>query len=605
MTNVAKNGTSTSIPVLSPIRYTVTDSKPIKITIPNMGPGMYPTWVKVRPITPTAKTVHQKSRITPSKNSHDRYFIILEFSTRKTKNTVLCFEKKKKMQCQNSACEKRLSPEKEGFHTCSLCNTPMYCSNACRVAGWADHNCKNVIHVETDATTTTTGNLSFARPYYFEDFLTQEEIDSLPINSPVFDAFSLASYDGNRLVKQWYEAPIVEPMGGLAESKNFAENSIAIYNRGVRLSDKLITRYYVDIYIGNNPVVTIEGDVEKEMIYAGNDDKYVKPLNALLKKITRPTNKNKYVFWPHTGIDKTDIEVDLQFEMRIDLRIGNTNLIDANTPNAYLAGSIKLDRIRDGYWRNMGKNIKSKVEAQLKAKFQERKGKVTSINNLFVGRYGDDDRKNFVVLTFDMSTGSKPKLVDIEFEVTTSSQRNISEPIEEPLEPIGFLNCFKCDPKDTDMVIGLGMALDELLVTMPRDNPNLERLEKSCAIIKQYAHYLEENNGVAPDYVSNEICANIDAVVDVMFIEAKTTANMKQYSLDLNKARDTIENWETKYNQPTGRGVKNKYQKGKMWAQMKLLRSYLNHNMKVAQQKHTPEEYQALIQRIDNLLKKK
>jgi hypothetical protein len=471
----------------------------------------------------------------------------------------------------------------------------MYCSNACRVAGWSDHNCKNVIHVESPSSSSSS---SFARPYYFEDFLTQEEIDSLPINSPVFDAFSLASYDGNRLVKQWYEPPIVEPMGGLAESKNFAENSIAIYNRGVRLSDTLILHYYVDIYIGNNPVVTIEGDAQKEMIYAKNDDKYIKPLNALLKTVTRTTNKNKYVFWPHTGIDKTDIEVDLQTEIRIDLRIGDTNKIDADTPNAYLVGSIKLDRIKDGYWTNVGKKIKSKVEAQLKAKFQERKGKVTSINNLFVGRYGDDDRKNFVVLTFDMSTGSKPKLVDIEFEVTTSSQRNLSHPIEEE-QPICHLNCFKCDPKDTDMVIGLSMALDELLVTMPRDNPNLERLEKSCAIIKQYAHFLEENKGVAPDYVSNEICANIDAVVDVMFIDAKTTANMKKLSLNLDEAKRTVDAWEMSYKE------KKRFSRGIAWTQMKFLRSYLNHNMKVARQNVDPQEYQALINRIDALLKKK
>lgn len=497
------------------------------------------------------------------------------------------------MQCQNVACEKRLSPEKEGFHTCSLCNTPMYCSNACRVAGWADHNCKNVIHVESSSTPTS----SFARPYYFEDFLTQEEIDSLPINSPVFDAFSLASYDGNRLVKQWYEPPIVEPIGGEAVSKDYSKGKLVKYTRGVPITDTSVIMYDIDVFVNNVLVATLEGTPQTDMIYDKNANTAVKEVSNL----TRQKNENNHVFWPFNSIDKQNIKTDLEFEIYVALRVGQ-NPKEKKDADVWIRGAVKLDRQKDKYFRNLSKNLLSNVKKQLTAKFKTRKNIVPSIDNLVVRRLTDLE-ENSVVLTFDMTTGSKPRLVDVELEVPVATLRGVKSEIPEIenqiLQPIGHLNCFKCDPKDTDMVIGLGMALDELLVTMPRDNPNLERLEKSCAVIKQYAHFLEENKGIAPDYVSNEICANIDAVVDVMFIEAKTMANMKKLSLNLDEAKRTVDAWEMSYKE------KKRISRGIAWTQMKFLRSYLNHNMKVAQKNIDPQEYQTLIKRIDALLKRK
>jgi hypothetical protein len=501
------------------------------------------------------------------------------------------------MNCERAGCEKQLYPEKDGFHTCSLCNTPTYCSDECRITAWGtSHLCPNVINVETPST-------SYGRPYFFEDFLTQEEIESLPIDSPVFDTFSLSSTSGNRLIKQWFQPPFVE---GNAVSKDYAKGSLAKYTRGAQMPNT-VREFWIDVYIDETYKATVGGMTNNAMIF----DKSTIPAVKEVAKFTRQKNENKYVFWPFSTMDTTNITTNLEFDIRVDLRFKNSGSdvqVNVNDITTSISGAIKLEKQKDKYFRNVTKNLLSNFKTQLKAKFAMRKGVVTSIDNLVVRRLMDLSG-NSVVLTFDMSTGSRPKLVDIEYEVPTSSLRGIDASIGSDIdsevdEALQFVHCYACDPKDVDSVIGFCMALDHALVTMPKNDPNLTQLEKCASVIKQHAHALQENKGEASDFVSNQVATSISSAVDIMFVDAKATASMSRLADRPDDASVEIDKFDAKYGQD-GKGLKHKAQQAKMKIQMEKLKGALKRRWDFLRKNGATQakldEYKALVARIQEI----
>lgn len=447
-----------------------------------------------------------------------------------------------------------------------------------------------------------TPHMGFARPYFYEDCLTQEEINNLPINSPAFDAYSILSYDGNRLVRQWFQPPIVEPVGLPAFAEDFSKGKAVKYSRGVKMETNNVS-YDLYVYIGENETpITLQGGIVRDMIYDKNPDKSV----AELSRLGRQKNESKYVFWPHEAIDKLNIEVDLEFSIYVSLRLGLET-----EASAYVSAGVKLDRMKESTAGTWSRNFLSNFKTQLKSKFKNRK---TSIDNLVLRHYMDPVG-NAILLTFDMSTGSKPRLVDIEFEVPTAALRGVNESVpttvDEEYEPLELVHYFKCDPKDVDSVVALCMAIDKGLVTLPKTNPNLSALEKCAPVIKQHAHQLQESvarGGEEMDFVSNEVCSSIQAATDILFIDARATASMSKLAERPDDAAIEIEKWERKYKQGEGKGFKNKIQQGKMKVQMGMLKNALKRNKELLRKNGASgdklNEYQGLIDKIQEIEKR-
>lgn len=440
--------------------------------------------------------------------------------------------------------------------------------------------------------------VGFARPYFYEDCLTQEEINNLPINSPAFDAYSIISYDGNRLVRQWFQPPIVEPVGLPAFAEDFSKGKAVKYSRGVKMETKNVS-YDLYVYIGENETpITLQGGIVRDMIYDKNPDKNV----AELSRLGRQKNESKYVFWPHEAIDKLNIEVDLEFSIYVSLRLGLETEV-----SAYVSAGVKLDRMKESTAGTWSRNFLSNFKTQLKSKFKNRK---TSIDNLVLRHY-KDPVGNAILLTFDMSTGSKPRLVDIEFEVPTAALRGINESaVDAEYEPLELVHYFKCDPKDVDSVVALCMAIDKGLVTLPKNNPNLSALEKCAPVVKQHAHQLQDSvaRGEEMDFVSNEVCSSIQAATDILFVDARWWEDVTKKADRLDDALVQINNWERKYKSGDGKGFKNTFQQGKMKTQMGLLKNALKRNKELLRKNGASDdklnEYQTLINRIQEIEKR-
>jgi hypothetical protein len=199
--------------------------------------------------------------------------------------------------------------------------------------------------------------------------------------------------------------------------------------------------------------------------------------------------------------------------------------------------------------------------------------------------------------------------VDIEFEAPTGEFTLIKSEINEKLEPVDQFY-YSCDPKDVNAVVGLAMAIDTLLLNMPVD-ATFNKLERSNAIIKQYAHQLQDNNGLAPDYVPNEIYTHIASALDIGYelVGLRWWQSAAKEGEDTSKAELLIAKWETRDKYKGGKyksALKNKLQDAKMLTQMGQLKETLNKKMKMmSTEPGISDENKAKIkERLEGLIKR-
>lgn len=421
--------------------------------------------------------------------------------------------------------------------------------------------------------------MGFAVPYMYEDYLPQSELNRLPVTDPVFHEYAVVHANPNRTVTSYIIPALV---GKDAESKD-DEAPIARGRNPQKLIDGYQDKYknfpqqvglaykIMIEFEEKTPAIEVIGQVPHDVIYKDNtQNETARALSGggatfkdraknVLKGGLRRALKDKedsYIFWP--GVDSVidhNIRVPLRGSFRIDLHMMKRDR--SGVPVSFVRGGYSLPRAGKDTMSAASRKVQQIFRSQIEMKF---KGTRLTTKNLYVRRYSDFEG-NGVILTFQIGEGEESaQLVDVEYIVgnlrTDSVVRNFQVPAplpnrddsapEPPADTTGLkdpnldlaeldkrededaplpeepkLAQIHCNASDYDHVVGLAMALDFHIATNADEfeSEKLKQLEQSCAIIKDYAHTMEANNGAAPEHIPNNVSTAINHAVDSLYYE--------------------------------------------------------------------------------------
>lgn len=463
------------------------------------------------------------------------------------------------VSCASHTCTKTIDPEHSVYRTCGLCHEPMYCSEKCRLMDWPIHACDNVYEVADSL-----DKRGFATPYFYEDTLRAKDLDRLDVSNPVFNSYSVMHYNDNRKVSQSIVPRRVEfnaessPQTGAKKFKGIPPNQF------LKDGKQYALRVTVRSYDRNNkeePIAHfVTGETTKDMIYPGNraDPK----ANQLAEKQGSDMVANQLVFWPHRAFlgrdatttelvceDKSDIDIDLYL-----MRPGEDTF--RAKPDAYLHTGFNAGEGRKQL-EDAGRLVQSNYAQNLHAKFV---GDTTSakMDKMFTRHY-QDGAGNGVILTFEPAArsargGNKFKIVDIEFLLPQDAMKHIEEkkpedasswftqtqiasPFPMPIESQTYV----CNLRDFDQVVGVSQAVDEILadaqnqalVETPFSDIELDRLTKAGAVIRDYAHKMEKQNGQLIGQNGNvpqDVETAVESALDTMYTHIGASVNVSYWT---------------------------------------------------------------------------
>lgn len=381
------------------------------------------------------------------------------------------------MQCNNHVCAKPVG-ENDSYTSCSLCRTPVYCSEECRVQDWSVHNCANVIDVAQL-------NDAVFMPYHYEDMLPEDEWKQLDHNDPVFQAYSVRHVDANGLISH---AIVGDEAVAFSQSGDFM-------GRGDTPPAELMGKQYtirVLTAATDNASFTplgsiITGVIPEDMIYLENKSNPAaaklsgKGLSGMFGAggLGRRFRKlsGKLLFWPAPkAVENAGISLPIAGgRIRVELSVAG-----ATTP-VYIQGAYRLKN--SGETTEFGRSVMKLFQLQLKTKFAKsgEKGIQVSPKDVQVWK-AFDLRGNQLNLAFLVNPGeSMAQLVDVEFMVGKDKLKGM----EEPIQSRDWTQVkYACNPKDPNQLFGLCMAIDEQVKEAPGQDKHLERC---AAVIRKYA----------------------------------------------------------------------------------------------------------------------
>lgn len=444
--------------------------------------------------------------------------------------------------CDNHTCTARFDKANDEYHTCALCLQPAYCSDECRLMDWRAHDCPNV-HKTEDI------KQGFAVPYYYEDMLTAEELEEVPVGDPIFQSHQVMHCNTNRTVSEYMIPSLVDRM---AESKD-DEAPIARGKNPKQLQGA--TAYTLKVGIGAK-LYDINGKIPHDMIYkenttnetaralSGGGSTFKERARNILKGGLRRAlhhAETSYIFWPsNQEVRRNFIEVPLAGDIAVTLMI-NGEVV------SYVAAGYKLPVAGKSDAMAASRKVQQIFRQQIEMKF---KGSDLSTKNLYVRRYSDFEG-NSIVLTFEITPGSyKAKLVDLEFLTDAERVKSVSKEEEKTPPPPErddseiVSSRFACDVRNFEEVVGLAMALDTFIASPPsnggsRKMADLRDLEAKSAIIKEYAHKMQDNQGEAPATIPPEVDTAIMVALNAMY----EPIGMSQSQWD-KKAMGTFDNFK-------------------------------------------------------------
>lgn len=486
--------------------------------------------------------------------------------------------------CANHACPSQIDTSVDEYVSCSLCLQPAYCSDECRLLDWPAHACDNVHQ-------TPNLKVGFAVPYYYEDMLTAEELQSLPVDSPVFQSYQVMHYNPNRTVTSY-------PIPSLVEKNAESKDDEAPIARGRKPAGLTKLDYTLRIHVGER-VVDVAGIITTDSIYkenmtnptakalsGGGDSFKDRVKNVFRGGFRRATHhaETSYVLWPNNSrVRANDLKVDLAGDIQVDLLFKDST--GKETIVSYVAAGYKLPVPGKSDVMAAGRKVQQMFRSQLALKFKDAD---LPLKNLYVRRYSDFEG-NGIILTFAITPGSyKAQLVDLEYIVNAETFRNAGSgvaqtqpfspakqtkeadvatesekkaltkvlnepglsPDEEdfdqdrplPAPPSEGLTSlissqYKCNVRDYEDIMGLSMALDTYIAKSP--GQGLANLESQAAIIKEYVHKMGENQGVAPEAIPPEVDIAVMTAVNTMY----EPIGMSQSQWD-KKAMGTFDNFK-------------------------------------------------------------
>lgn len=461
--------------------------------------------------------------------------------------------------CDNHTCTARFDKANDEYHTCALCLQPAYCSDECRLMDWRAHDCPNVYKTEDI-------KQGFAVPYYYEDMLTAEELEEVPVGDPIFQSHQVMHCNTNRTVSEYMIPSLVEKN---AISQDY-EGPVA---RGKNPEDiKSIGKYMLRIQVGEQSeakTYDIYGNIPKDMIFKDNSQNETaraisgggattgEKLKNIFKGGLRRalhSQETSYIFWPGA---KEFIEKDIKLPSLSESLIISLWVLkpDGNWEEvSNVSTGIRLDRPGGKDVSSVSRRVRQMFRTQLNLKFKSVSN--ISLDDLVVKRHGDGEG-NSVVLTFQITPKSdRARLVDVEYVTDAlafakfTSNKTLSAKEKELMKAAGvdsekmIESRFACDVRNFEEVVGLAMALDTFIASPPsnggsRKMADLRDLEAKSAIIKEYAHKMQDNQGEAPATIPPEVDTAIMVALNAMY----EPIGMSQSQWD-KKAMGTLDNFK-------------------------------------------------------------
>jgi len=373
--------------------------------------------------------------------------------------------------CNNHTCGKKVNLSKE-YHTCSLCKSPVYCSSDCQLIDWPLHSCANTFQVGAPSTLV-------AVPYFYEDLLTERDLENVHTSDPINAAYSVMYVNTNRDVSQY----IIEPV---------AQNAVSDDGRGIRPPGK---SYELEIKYGNAAAVTkVKGSAQNDAIYRGNANNNV--ANELAGRTGPAEEDAVYVYWtksakvaPVAG----PLGVRVPFSIKWTADTGNSLKFDGYVPITATAPATKANR-------RVQQHLQSKLETKFKS--TARGAQVFRCT---------DPVGNSAILTL---SADQRTLLDVEVVVR-----------KDPLEPVAATPCprFLCNTRDVSDVVGLVMALEKVSADTRGKNA---RVEQVIGPVRNYAQAVVDE---VPRQVPSAVSAAVVNAVDIMFAQVGEPARVSEY----------------------------------------------------------------------------
>lgn len=438
------------------------------------------------------------------------------------------------VECDNTTCTTCFDKAADEYVTCSLCKQPAYCSDECRLMNWRVHATEGCNVHKTESI-----KAGFAVPYYYEDMLTAEELQSVPISDPIFQQHQVMYYNPNRTISQYIVPSLVEKN---AESKD-DEAPIA---RGKEPKALSATNYTLGIAVAGRTVY-VEGLIPTDMIYKENEKNPTaqalsgggatfkdRAKNVFRGGMRRALHhaETSYIFWPpNHRLRQQLVEVDLAGDIAITLYTKNAKAEQKEVSSVFAGYKLPVPGKNDA--SAAARKVQQMFRKQIELKFRNSD---LSTKNLYVRRYSDFEG-NGVVLTFEITPGSyKAKLVDIEYIVDAERFKSGDVLVESDIQTTKFA----CNVRDMEDVAGLIMELDTFLASsVSLDAAQKKDLENKAAIIKEYAHKMDEERGAAPAVIPPEVDAAVAGALGALY----EPIGMSQSQWD-KKAMGTFDNFK-------------------------------------------------------------
>jgi len=449
------------------------------------------------------------------------------------------------VSCANHTCNAQFCKASDEYITCSLCLQPAYCSDECRLLDWRAHSCPNVHE---------TKNISagLAVPYYYEDMLTQEELSDVPINDPIFQSYQVLCCNANRTIQQDVVPSLIEFN---AKSKD-DETPIARGKNPEAWNG--IKDYTLRIVIGGK-TYDIVGQIPRDMIYkenatnekaraiSGGGADFKDRVKNIFKGGARRAFRHaetSFIFWPSTQkVINSFIEVDFAGDIEVWLLIKKSTGAEEKISNVIAGYDLPSPGRNDV--SAAARKVQQMFRSQIELKFQGIDD--VSTKNLYVRRYSDFEG-NGIVLTFQITPGTRKgaQLVDLEYVVNANrvkksvfmnkfdmgsmsdKEKALSNTFGENtnilLKDDDNLNSlieskYACNVRDFEEMVGLSMAIDTYIASPSSlaSSATLRDLDNKSAIIKEYVHTMQTNNGQAPESIPPEVDTAIMVAMNVMY----------------------------------------------------------------------------------------
>lgn len=456
---------------------------------------------------------------------------------------MLATNGKNKIQCNNHTCAQPLK-DGQSYTTCMLCREPKYCSQQCYQMDRTLHACEHEIDVNAPLT-----ERGFAVPYYFEDYLTSEDVKGLDPSNVVFSSYSIRHAAPNRVITQTLVPPLVSITGNAQSKDNMApvsrgrkpdvnlekagEYAIRITHRSYQPDAQPQTTWW-------------RGTIPKDMIFAGNraNAKADKLASRVYRGVT--ATSNHYIFWPQQQSVLNPITMDDRSSIDVDLFIKHPGETQFRAePDAYVHAGFHAQNTKGGVFA-AGRRVQEMFRSQLKKKFENIPN--ISLEDLHVRRYGYAGQ-NGIILTFQkFPNSSSVRLVDIEFLVPAMDLKLgvVTPAVPERDDDVSYAaaglqskpspiitDVYKCDPRNFQDVTGLVMSISSLLTLQDAILPLKEStaLKKCETILTKYAHEMEENNGVSPHtFVPTSVQAAVGSAMDMTYEHIGVQLNIDYYT---------------------------------------------------------------------------